>query len=60
MEVVREMQRTFSFLEDSVMRYFDPRQLVEASKVLKLNFNASSCSNCWLSDFRRSKSAIEC
>jgi ubiquitin C-terminal hydrolase len=37
--VLEQLQRTFCFLKYSKRRYFDPRPLVEACKVLNLNFN---------------------
>lgn len=39
LEVLREVQRTFYYLKDSKMRYFDPRSLVDISKTLNLEFS---------------------
>ena len=38
-EVLRQVQRTFCYLRDSEMRYFDPKALVDACKCLNLEFS---------------------
>ncbi|KDO28586.1 hypothetical protein SPRG_06442 [Saprolegnia parasitica CBS 223.65] len=38
-EVLRQVQRTFWYLKDSEMRYYNPKALVEACKCLNLEFS---------------------
>ncbi|OQR84903.1 ubiquitin-specific protease [Achlya hypogyna] len=38
-EVLRQVQRTFWYLQESEMRYFNPKALVEACKCLNLEFS---------------------
>lgn len=39
LEVLRQVQRTFCYLRDSEMRYFNPKALVDASTCLNLEFS---------------------
>lgn len=39
LEVLRQVQRTFCYLRDSEMRYFNPKALVESCKCLNLEFS---------------------
>uniref|UniRef100_K3X8D4 USP domain-containing protein n=1 Tax=Globisporangium ultimum (strain ATCC 200006 / CBS 805.95 / DAOM BR144) TaxID=431595 RepID=K3X8D4_GLOUD len=39
LEVLRQVQRTFSYLRDSEMRYFNPKALVDSCKCLNLEFS---------------------
>lgn len=39
LEVLREIQKTFCYLKDSEMKYYDPRSFVEGCKCLNLEFS---------------------
>ncbi|DAZ98627.1 TPA: hypothetical protein N0F65_000822 [Lagenidium giganteum] len=39
LEVLRQVQRTFCYLRDSEMRYFNPKALVDSCKCLNLEFS---------------------
>ncbi|GLD98477.1 hypothetical protein PINS_up007174 [Pythium insidiosum] len=39
LEVLRQVQRTFCYLRDSEMRYYNPKALVDACKCLNLEFS---------------------
>ncbi|TMW63070.1 hypothetical protein Poli38472_005688 [Pythium oligandrum] len=39
MEVLRQVQRTFCYLRDSEMRYYNPKALIDACKCLNLEFS---------------------